>query len=211
MRRIFAFTISFLSILNAQSQDTLIEGTIIVYYSLRIPSNWISPPKMYCLDSIRLKTNNDSYPILGDHVQHEYFLFAPLKTVQPYEYTNTFRNNKLYCVNPLYNYNHKGGELFFRECDTSKLYIAFNIKGIALDVRPTINSEKSDSLKYILEKSYYDFLEYEKTCPCDFFINDSRYLIFVDIYKTKPLSGKQKKKFGFRKSEMTEFLRYGNW
>lgn len=197
--------------LSSFSQEMTIEGTIVIYYSGKVPFNHIDPPKMYCLDSIRLFMANNSYPILGDLIQNEHFIYEAFVNLNKYTYTSVLRCAKLYCENPLENNIHKGGSIFENKSESAKLFIAFNIKGKAYRVIPEINSCKNDSLSTLLEESFQSFFEIEGVYPCDYFINDSEYLILTEILYTSHLSKKQVNSLHFRKSKISEFWRFGLW
>jgi len=206
-RKYFLFLFVLLTSSN-YAQEKNISGVVVVYYTKKIPQ-YVDPPALYCLDSIRLFSDKISIPLFGDDVQHEYFLYRPITKVT--YYGHAIRYSKLYCSNRFENYLHKGGEIFERSNDAGKLFIAFNIKGKGFLVLPNINSLKDDSLSNELSISAIDFLEYNKTESCPDKINNNSYIILSEDFVTTPLTKKQQRKLKLKKSNIKEFLRYGLW
>ena len=190
------------------AQEKKISGVVVVYYTKKIPQ-YVDPPALYCLDSIRLFSDKISIPLYGDHVQHEYFLYLPVSKVT--YYGSAIRHSPLYCSNRFENYIHKGGEIFERNNEPGKIFIAFNIIGKGFLVLPNINSLKDDSLFNDLEINAVDFLKYNKTESCPYNINNNAYIILSEDFISTPLTKRQQRKFKFKKSNITEFLRYGLW
>lgn len=192
-------------------KSEIVNGTVIFYYSKKIPNSdcFINPPDMYCLDSIRFYKDDSIYAVNGEPTQNEYFIYDPefrlSKPIIP------FRQLKLFCLNPMENHIHKGGEIYEREGDSSILFIGFNVEGYAYHIIPEYNSKKNDSLLSDLKKSY-DALFLNDGCEsCQYFVNDNEYYIFSDVIKTTTLSKMQCEKFRLKKSKKTEFWRYGLW
>ncbi len=190
------------------AQEKNISGVVVVYYTKKIPQ-YVDPPDFYCLDSIRLFSDEISIPLYGDDVQNEYFLYLPVTKVT--YYGSAIRYSPLYCSNRFENYIHKGGEIFERNNEPGNIFISFNIKGKGFLVLPNINSLKDDSLSNKLDVSAIDFLEYNKTEFCPYKINNNAYIILSEDFVSTPLTKKQQRKFKLKKSNIKEFLRYGLW
>lgn len=196
----------------AGCQSTLkFDGVLIAYYQKESSSNIPGIKHAYCLDSIRLQTNNEVYPILGDLVQNEHFLYELKEPIPIGEYSKVIRLNGLYCTNPLENHIHEGGEIYDLQGRPNILAISFNISGTAKRVIPKINSIKSDSLEKRLEESYTNFFDREGYYYCKYSINESEYLIITEILSSTELRKDQIESFGFTRSTVNEFWRHGLW
>ncbi len=198
-----------LILLNSVGEANIVEGTVMVYYSKKKPVICVDLTDMYCLDSIRFYKDSMIYPVKGDYLQHEHFVYE--SDCEIGNSFNVFRNHNQFCTNPLENYIHSGGDIYEIENDSNMLIIGFNVAGLAYHIIPEYNSKKNDSLFADLKKSY-DALFINDSCePCLYFVNDNEYYIFSNEIKTATLSGLQLKKFRLFKSEKDEFLRYGQW
>lgn len=198
-------------LLSSCDKEYVIEGKIVMYYSEMSPNNYDGELQMYCLDSIRLITDNDTIPILGDLVQNEHFLYSPMEQIPKDSYTRVLRSKKQYCTNPTENHIHKGGDIYADVNKLESIFIAFNIQGMVRKIVPHKNGLKNHSLDYMLDKSYQEFKEREGKCPCNFYINDNEYLIIEDILNATSLTETELKTFKWEKSNIKEFWRYGLW
>jgi hypothetical protein len=188
-----------------------VKGTLVFFYTKRVPVTLIDPPIMYCLDSIRLITRKNSSPVLGDLVQNEFFSHEPPQRYIPVmTYTKAVRSTTLYCENPLQNHIHTGGAIFEKKELPDKLFIAFNVNAKAYSVVATQNNV-NDSIYSEEERAYNLFLNYMNEQPCDYYINTHDYLIITELIKAKKLTKCQQARFKFQKSKITEFWRYGLW
>jgi hypothetical protein len=204
---IFAFIL-----LESFSQEIKVKGTLIFFYTKRVPATLIftNPPKMYCLDSIRLITKNNAIPVLGDLVQNEFFTHERPQKFTANIFTNAVRSSTLYCENPGQNHIHTGGAIFEKKDLPDKLFIAFNVNAKAYKVVST-ESNLNDSIYSVRKRSYNEFLESVNEQPCDYYINTHDYVIITELTKTKALTKYQQAKFKYQKSKVSEFWRYGLW
>ena len=210
MRKLILSIILGFVMLESFSQETKVKGTLVFFYSKRVPIKHINPPEMYCLDSIRLITRNKAVPVLGDLVQNEEFTHERPQRFTANIYTNAIRSSRLYCENPNQNHIHIGGAIFEKIDLPDKLFIAFNVNAKAYKVVSTQNNE-NDSIYCVEKRSYNKFLENEEEQPCDYFINTHDYIIITELIQTKILTKCQQAKYKFQKSKVSEFWRYGLW
>jgi len=210
MRKLILSIIIAFIMLESFSQEIKVKGTLIFFYTKRVPVVFIDPPIMYCLDSIRLITRNKAVPVLGDLVQNEYFTHERPQRFTANIYTNAVRSSTLYCENPGKNNIHTGGTIFEKKDLSDKLFIAFNANAKAYKVVSTQNNE-NDSIYSIRKRSNNEFLKSENEQPCDYYINTHDYLIITELTKTKNLTKCQQAKYKFQKSKVSEFWRYGLW
>ncbi|MBK7214426.1 MAG: hypothetical protein IPH88_14225 [Bacteroidales bacterium] len=210
MRKLILTIILSLIMLESFTQEIKVKGTLVFFYTKRVPVVFIDPPIMYCLDSIRLITRNKAVPVLGDLVQNEYFSHEGPQKFTANIYTNAVRSTVLYCENPGTNHIHTGGAIFERKDLPDKLFICFNINAKAYKVVSTQKNE-NDSIYSIRKRSNSEFIISENEQPCDFFINTHDYLIITELTKTMALTKRQQAKYKFQKSKVSEFWRYGLW
>lgn len=198
-----------LSLILPNPKPKIVKGVVIFYFSKKSPDYHIDPPSMYCLDSLRFYEDGKIHAIKGDYLQNEHFEYRPGFKMDIA--SNIFRPLKLYCLNPMENYIHKGGEIYESEGDSSKLFIGFNLEGKAFHIIPHVNSEKNESIFKELSNSREIFLEDENCEYCPYFISCSDYYIFSEVLHTESLSEFQRNKFRLVKSKKTKFWRYGQW
>ncbi len=210
MRTLILSIVLAFTMLESFSQEMKVKGTLVFFYTKRVPVTLINPPKMYCLDSIRLITNNCTFPVLGDLVQNEDFTHERPQRFTANIYTNAVRSSTLYCENPDQNHIHAGGAIYEKKDLPDKLFIAFNVNANAYKVISTKDNE-NDSIYSVSKRYYKKFLERENEQPCDYFINTHDYLIITKLTKTKALTKCQQASYKFQKSKVSEFWRYGLW
>lgn len=198
-----------LILLNSVGEADIVEGTVMVYYSKKKPVLCVDLTDMFCLDSIRFYKDSMIYPVKGDYLQHEHFVYE--SDCEIGNSFNVFRNHNQFCTNPLENYIHSGGDIYEIENDSNMLIIGFNVTGLAYHIIPEYNSKKNDSIFTYLKKRYDAFFINDNCEPCLYFVNHNEYYIFSNEIKTATLSGLQLKKFKLLKFKKDEFLRYGQW
>jgi len=209
MRYILLLIISIYLIKPAYNQEVNIKGLVIVFFTEKIPSFGKDTDKFYCLDSIRLYSSRKVFPLYGDDVQNEIFLYKPISNI--HYHPQAIRFTELYCLNKLDNYLHQGGALFEKTDNPNNIYIAFNIKGVGFYIRPDINSIITDSLFERLDKQAILFYDDYHTETCPKYINKKEYIILSEDFKSAPITKKQKYRLRFHGSNITKFLRYGLW
>lgn len=211
MKKILLLIILIIAVSESFSQVIKTKGMLVFFFTEKIPENiqFNNPPHLYCLDSIRLITKKDTYAVLGDFAQHEFFSHERPKRFKLDTYTKIARSTNLYVTNPQQNHVHQGGEIYKREND-GKIFIAFNIKAEFYKVISE-NTNRNDSIISDLEHAREEFITTMNEEPCAYYINENDYLIIARIIKATKLTKGQQTSFGFNKSDIKEFWRYGLW
>ncbi len=210
MKKTLLLIVLIFGVFESFSQVIKTKGTIFFFFTEKIPENHVNPPQMYCLDSIRLITQKSTFAVLGDFAQHEFFSHERPKRFKLDSYTKIARSTNLYVTNPQQNHVHQGGEIYEKENNRGKIFIAFNIKAEFYKAVAE-NTNRNDSIKSELERTREDFINSMNEEPCAYYINENDYLIITRIIKATKLTKRQQKRLGLIKSDIQGFWRYGLW